>query len=58
MTKIAGLVDQILGNKFKCVSTRELESQIDLIIYRLYKLSDEDIQYLDPSQHVVESNLH
>lgn len=58
MTKIAGLVDQILGKKFKGVSTRELESQIDVIIYRLYKLSAEDIQYLDPSQHVIESNLY
>ena len=56
MNKIAGLVDQILVNKFKCVSTRELESEIDLIIYRLYKLSAEDIQYLDPSQHIFESN--
>jgi Alw26I/Eco31I/Esp3I family type II restriction m6 adenine DNA methyltransferase len=58
MTKVAGLVDQILGNKLTGNDTKELESKIDSIVYMIYKLSEDDILYLSPSQNITTVNLH
>jgi len=58
MTKVAGLVDQILVNKLTGNDTKELESKIDSIVYMIYKLSEDDILYLSPSQNITTVNLH
>ena len=58
MTKVAGLVDQILSNKLRGVSTIEMESEIDLIVYEIYNLSDDDILFLNSSSKIAKPDLH
>ncbi|GIV30469.1 MAG: hypothetical protein KatS3mg028_1535 [Bacteroidia bacterium] len=42
------LVEQILSKKEKGEDTTDLEQQIDLLVYRLYELSYEEVKVIDP----------
>ena len=45
---ITDIVHQILASKSKNLNTNELETQIDLIVFKLYNLSYEEIKLIDP----------
>ncbi|GAB4348314.1 MAG: hypothetical protein OHK0038_27800 [Flammeovirgaceae bacterium] len=42
------LVEQILAKKEKGEDTTALEREIDLLVYRLYELSYEEVKVIDP----------
>ena len=48
-SKIAGLVDQILAAKAadRAIDTSMLEAKIDALVYRLYGLTDDEIEVID-----------
>lgn len=56
---VAELVSQIISAKScdKNADTRVLERQIDLIVYRLYRLSYLDVLIIDPQTDISESEL-
>ena len=47
--EIISLVEQILDSKAKdpTTDTKELESKIDFLVYKLYHLSDDEITTID-----------
>ena len=58
MSKVAGLVDQIINFKKAKVNTKELETQIDIIVYKLYKLyyfTASEVNLIDPDFALTEA---
>ena len=45
--KIVGLVDKVIEGKKNNIDTRELEEEIDKIVYELYDLSNEEIKIIE-----------
>jgi hypothetical protein len=51
MLKVAELVDQIINFKKVMAKTKDLEAQIDIIVYKLYKLYNftaSEVNLIDP----------
>ena len=42
------LVDQILSNKKENINTKDLEAKIDLMVYKLYELTFEEVLVVEP----------
>ena len=45
--KIVGLVDKVIVGKKNNEDTRELEEEIDKIVYKLYDLMEEEIRIVE-----------
>ena len=43
------LVDQIIENKKDNIDTKELENEIDQLVYQLYELTEEEIEIIENS---------
>ena len=41
------LVDKITANKKLNIDTSDLECEIDALVYKLYELTDEDIEFVE-----------
>lgn len=46
--KLIDLVDETLESKLKGINTKELEQQIDDIVYRIYGLTYNEVKIIDP----------
>ena len=45
--KIINLVDRIIEGKKSGIDMRELEEEVDRLVYRLYELSEEEIKIIE-----------
>ena len=45
--KIVGLVDKVIEGKKNNIDTKELEEEIDRIVYTLYGLTEEEIKIIE-----------
>ena len=45
--KIENLVDRVIEGKKNNIDTKELEEEIDRIVYKLYDLSEEEIKIIE-----------
>ena len=46
------LVDKIIENKNSNIDTNELEHEVDTLVYKLYKLKDEDIEFIENNSNL------
>ncbi|GAB0172268.1 hypothetical protein NHP164001_02810 [Helicobacter trogontum] len=56
--EIISLVEQILDSKAKdpTTDTKELESKIDSLVYKLYHLTDDEIKIIEKNKRNIISN--
>ncbi|WP_104718077.1 hypothetical protein [Helicobacter trogontum] len=56
--EIISLVEQILDSKAKdpTTDTKELESKIDFLVYKLYHLTDDEIKIIEKNKRNIISN--
>ncbi|WP_288624208.1 hypothetical protein [uncultured Brachyspira sp.] len=45
--KIINLVDRIIEGKKSGIDMRELEEEVDRLVYKLYELSEEEIKIIE-----------
>ena len=46
------LVDKIIENKNSNIDTNELEREVDALVYKLYELKDEDIEFIENNSYL------
>ena len=54
LQKFNQLVDKMLEAKQRNQDTADLERQIDLMVYKLYDLTEEEIKIVDPEFELIE----
>lgn len=48
LTSLVGLVDSVIMKKSQNMDASVLEEQIDVMVYRIYKLTYEEVKFIDP----------
>ena len=53
--QISGLIDEILSSKKSDTNTSELEVQIDILVFKLYNLTYDEVKVIDPEFQLSEA---